>query len=136
MLSVVQHHDLCDDMTLITFEDGQVVFRDGAVGTEQACCCAEGECQNDNECCYCETVDFLIVCGSPAEQSCINNGGTVVPDGFDPTLCVCKDVPSVRSPDCDEDFCFSLYFGGPGYVQVTGYCCDNECFPDPCNPLP
>jgi len=26
-------------MTLITFEDGKVVFRDGAVGTEQACCC-------------------------------------------------------------------------------------------------
>jgi len=28
-------------MTLITFEDGKVVFRDGAVGTEQACCCGE-----------------------------------------------------------------------------------------------
>lgn len=26
-------------MTLITFQDGQVVMRDGQVGTEQACCC-------------------------------------------------------------------------------------------------
>ena len=26
-------------MTLITFQDGAVVFRDGQVGTEQACCC-------------------------------------------------------------------------------------------------
>jgi hypothetical protein len=33
-------------MTLITFQDGQVVLRDGAVGTEQACCCGQG-----GECC-------------------------------------------------------------------------------------
>ena len=26
-------------MTLITFEDGKAVFRDGKVGTDQACCC-------------------------------------------------------------------------------------------------
>jgi len=36
---VVQHHNLCDDMTLITVQDGAVVMRDGQVGTEQACCC-------------------------------------------------------------------------------------------------
>jgi hypothetical protein len=30
-------------MTLITFQDGAVVFRDGKVGTEQACCCGQ-EC--------------------------------------------------------------------------------------------
>lgn len=30
-------------MTLITFQDGAVVMRDGQVGTEQACCC-EGGC--------------------------------------------------------------------------------------------
>jgi len=42
---VVQHHHLCngDGMTLITFEDGKAVFRDGKVGTEQACCCDQ-EC--------------------------------------------------------------------------------------------
>jgi hypothetical protein len=38
---VVQHYHLRDDMTLITFEDGKAVLRDGKVGTEQACCCEE-----------------------------------------------------------------------------------------------
>ena len=45
-------------MTLITFEDGKAVFRDGKVGTEQACCCGgppdppvcEGECTVDAPC--------------------------------------------------------------------------------------
>jgi hypothetical protein len=42
---VVFDHNLChgDRMTQITFQDGKVVFRDGAVGTEQACCCKK-EC--------------------------------------------------------------------------------------------
>jgi hypothetical protein len=31
-------------MTLITFQDGKVVLRDGKVGTEQACCCQECVC--------------------------------------------------------------------------------------------
>lgn len=33
-------------MTLITFQDGKPLFRDGKVGTEQACCCEGAE-----ECC-------------------------------------------------------------------------------------
>lgn len=32
-------------MTLITFQDGKVVMRDGKVGTEQACCCQQCECR-------------------------------------------------------------------------------------------
>lgn len=36
-------------MTLITFQDGAVVFRDGQVGTEQACCCDQ-ECVCPNAC--------------------------------------------------------------------------------------
>lgn len=31
-------------MTLITFQDGKPVLRDGKVGTEQACCCGECGC--------------------------------------------------------------------------------------------
>jgi hypothetical protein len=31
-------------MTLITFQDGKPVLRDGKVGTEQACCCGSGNC--------------------------------------------------------------------------------------------
>lgn len=39
---VLDHHLLYRHMTLITFQDGKPVLRDGKVGTEQACCC--GEC--------------------------------------------------------------------------------------------
>lgn len=33
-------------MTLVTFQDGRVVMRDGKVGTEQACCCGQCDCTN------------------------------------------------------------------------------------------
>jgi hypothetical protein len=39
---VLNHHLLYLRMTLITFQDGKPVLRDGKVGTEQECCC--GEC--------------------------------------------------------------------------------------------
>lgn len=35
-------------MTLITFQDGKPVMRDGKVGAEQACCCG-----GDGACCFC-----------------------------------------------------------------------------------
>lgn len=38
---VFNHHLLNRRMTLITFQDGKVVMRDGQVGTEQACCCRD-----------------------------------------------------------------------------------------------
>jgi hypothetical protein len=45
-------------MTRITLQDGQIVLRDGKIGTEQACCCKEGDetdecqgpCETDNDC--------------------------------------------------------------------------------------
>jgi hypothetical protein len=40
---MVQRHDLRDRdgkrMTLITFQDGSPILKDGKIGTEQACCC-------------------------------------------------------------------------------------------------
>ena len=45
---MVQHYHLCDDMTLITVQDGAVVMKDGKVGTEQACCCGD-----QDDCCRC-----------------------------------------------------------------------------------
>lgn len=39
---VLNHHlRHGDDMTLITFEDGKAVMRDGKVGTEHECCCGD-----------------------------------------------------------------------------------------------
>jgi len=65
---VVQHHHLCDgnDMTLITFEDGKAVFRDGKVGTEQACCCEEGEVCCNPDCGFAWPVDFTPDAGMDA----------------------------------------------------------------------
>jgi hypothetical protein len=40
-------------MTLITFQDGTVVFREGKVGTEQACCCQACACPD-----LCEGITF------------------------------------------------------------------------------
>ena len=38
-------------MTPLTVEDGKLVVRDGALGTEQACCCAgAGECNCEASC--------------------------------------------------------------------------------------
>lgn len=55
-------------MTLITFQDGKVVLRDGKVGTEQDCCCSDdGECPCEEavfETCpegYTVTFDIIIV---------------------------------------------------------------------------
>ena len=41
---VLNHHLLYLCMTLITFQDGKPVMRDGKVGTEQACCCGCDPC--------------------------------------------------------------------------------------------
>lgn len=40
-------------MTLITFEDGKAVMKDGTIGTEQACCCdrpCSGPCEENEDC--------------------------------------------------------------------------------------
>jgi len=58
---VVQHHDVRHGdgqrMTLITFQDGSPILKDGKVGTEQACCCDGGGCAASCE-------DELTVTGS------------------------------------------------------------------------
>jgi hypothetical protein len=55
-------------MTLITFQDGKVVMRDGKVGTEQACCCGgeEVQCDEVGHCVHVvwdlEYLDFFTAC--------------------------------------------------------------------------
>ena len=58
-------------MTLITFQDGKVVFRDGKVGTEQGCCCNRcgDDCQQTVSVTvavagYSTTLTFLVADGS------------------------------------------------------------------------
>jgi hypothetical protein len=47
-------------MTLITFQDGKPVLRDGAVGTEQACCCG----------CFGCVIDGQVKCQYTTKESC------------------------------------------------------------------
>ena len=50
-------------MTLITFSDGKVVMKGDAVGTEQACCCEQQECD-------CST--FVSESSTASEENIIN----------------------------------------------------------------
>jgi hypothetical protein len=90
---VVQHHNLCDGdgMTLITFEDGKVVLRNGAVATEQACCCeaeklpARCSCNLFSSCTTTIEYDGLVIGfqSSTAVDSALyqKNAGSHVYDG-------------------------------------------------------
>jgi hypothetical protein len=115
VLSVVLNHDLRDDMTLITFDDGKVVFRDGAVGTEQACCCGgepcSGPCDNDNLCepnCECKDPDTgaIAVSGECEQSPCENE--------FDCFYCP-EGTWRARTHPNETAF--------PGANKLTGGCC-------------
>jgi hypothetical protein len=79
-------------MTSITVQDGQIVLRDGAIGTEQACCCkkCEGPCDENEDCapgCRCLDGECVSECSGPCENgeecdlgcSCVE--GECVPSG-------------------------------------------------------
>jgi len=71
-------------MTLITFEEGKAVFRDGKVGTEQACCCDGGEEDQED---FCDSADqvsqpSVVVTGSTCSCETGTHNGTYPFDGF------------------------------------------------------
>jgi hypothetical protein len=103
---VVLNHRLRDGnrqpMTLITFQDGKVVFRDGKVGTEEACCCGgeeEEDCGSEYDHCVVNTAannsgPFVVGCaefgdesssGSRAGNLCRSDFMSVGCDPFIPT---------------------------------------------------
>jgi hypothetical protein len=74
-------------MTLITFQDGKPVLRDGKVGTEQECCCGGSE-------------DFCNLGASgQCEGGCAADDDSTCPDG-----CVCKCAWCVGYYTLDENF--------------------------------
>jgi len=77
-------------MTLITFEDGNVVMRDGKIGTEQACCCEDGLCPPCN---FPRRLQ-LTIAGFPDAYYWISQNGGTPPEGggFSPN---CGDDPAV-----------------------------------------
>jgi hypothetical protein len=73
---VVLDHDVLNGyglMTLITFNDGKVLMRDGKVGTEQGCCCEEGSCCNDLD------LNVLLYGDEPYSWPNVNPGGQPAP---------------------------------------------------------
>ena len=83
-------------MTLITFQDGQVVMRDGQVGTEQACCCQEcAPCPDLEELCVSITLTDYNGNVYTADQDDIfwfGNTGTVYFAGFDYAVTIACDI--------------------------------------------
>ena len=99
-------------MTLITFEDGKAVFRDGKVGTEQACCC-QGCCCVDGE----------PVPGITSREECEECTGTFI----------CRETQQPdENGECPEGWTF-VFAGLGSYCQrdtVVDSCenCNGQCF--------
>jgi hypothetical protein len=64
-------------MTLITFQDGKVVLRDGKAGTEQACCCEE---QDPCLVCTCEIIPCGFDVGGCSEEDAQDNAENKLAD--------------------------------------------------------
>jgi hypothetical protein len=100
-------------MTLITFQDGKPVLRDGQVGTEQACCCGGCSC---GECALAVVVNGVrvntVVVGSASlETECAGTGCSGSPSWFNPaetdqsgwTLVECGTPPAYQTA-CEDAF--------------------------------
>jgi len=122
-------------VTRITLQDGKIVIRDGKVGTEEACCCGDGECTADADCCYCE---FFLLTGAPTTGpnpadgfpgcGCVPDAGFIGPGSF--WDCFCR----VRNPtcgDCNETFPEYAAAFAQGF-STLGFCCNNQCYEIPC----
>jgi len=100
-------------MTLITFQDGQVVFRDGAVGTEQSCCCDGGGEGPEPEP---ETEGVCTIVPDDCNSD-IEHCSPGVPEGevsdCDPRL---PNLPTGVNTVCSDDTLTQFTVTGSGYV--------------------
>ena len=123
-------------MTLITFEDGKVVFRDGAVGTEQACCCGEDEpCSGpcvvcEGACQWTNDPDFdefppvngwylIFGCDDEENCQCLDPAGQPSPYDFEDPEGSVETTASGCVTQNAEDACVE------GCVCVDGQCVEN-----------
>lgn len=128
-------------MTLITFQDGKAVMRDGQVGTEQECCCGEASCDcpltvqwggnaaeltftiGGNSCTLCMNADEI---GSLSRQ---DGGGCYYWAEYDlsacfGSACLVRVVFELQNfPDCDcngnGDYCDYIV---AAWITVLGSC--------------
>lgn len=146
---MVQHHHLLDGysgMTLITFQNGKPVFRDGKVGTEQGCCC--GKC-----CCTTITLNDLLYGNKPyswptikpASKNRAPQFGTMTDPPVPPEYASWTDLgngcyerfvpfevvpPNIEDPAVQADYCGTGKCGLMGAAQqdeVWG-CIERHCF--------
>lgn len=123
-------------MTLITFQDGKVVMRDGKVGTEQGCCCG---CATDEDCTT-QCCVYVWQAYSPVDPVTFECTG-VCADGYtliDGCICDPTDLPFISTyfpcdgpvpPEVTEGLADPRgQAGGFGFgFQRTAFCCDGEC---------
>ena len=125
-------------MTLITFQNGKPVMRDGAVGTEQACCCGKcGRCIIDGEwdcryttkaqceeCTttyYCENLETAEVTVVADCSECVGDtlscyGVSEGPCGSWDANAPCEPCPCEQNSDCPD-----------GKLCCDGVCRDPLC---------
>jgi hypothetical protein len=141
-------------MTLITFQDGKVVFRDGAVGTEQACCCSTNVCCLPDGTCssgltqeQCENREILV-CNLGQFTNCAGEFNCdPCPDGYAevfPGYCVktyevdscddCGPFDVERDPEDPGAFIAPglIIFESCGPVAAPGTWTPGPCEPNPC----
>lgn len=113
-------------MTLITFQDGRAVMRDGKVGTEQACCCQPPcVCPDLESLCISLTLTDYNGNVSNADQAdffWFGGVGTAFIDGFSYSVSI----------SC-ADGVISVFAGWAGFIEncvctsggsATSYSCD------------
>lgn len=134
----------------LTVKDGALLVRNGSLGTEQACCCDNGECSSSDQCCVCIAFYFKVTpgdaCVSPFYQDPLEENVCVfVGDGVP---CPCSFIPGnpETCPDptydelaaamrCAELHPEVLAFSTPGAAS-GGFCCNNVCQASPCDDPP
>ena len=117
-------------MTLITFQDGKAVMRDGKVGTEQGCCCGGGQpCVCPTEC-----VPGLAISMGNAPDCVVNESpfyiyyidGSVVPGPCESGVVMVSQLQCI-----DGEWIASLLICGPqcsGNYQKT-LAVGDDCLP-------
>jgi hypothetical protein len=105
-------------MTLITFQDGKPLMKDGKIGTEQECCCkkCQGPCDEENPCpegCVCRNGVCVEATDSCCGWSCDYVADIEFPDIEDP-----EDIPDISAGMIAAGWVFR---DGVGYVKtITG----------------
>lgn len=126
-------------MTLITWQNGGPVLRDGKVGTEAACCCDQAECSEDLDCCVCMSDSFYFD-GNGNPLDCAGLGaGWQNRDGIvgDCIFIGNESFPCPQGPVGSEEWIARVFWCNQQYPEAAaidsfepmpiGHCCSGVC---------